>query len=338
MKKLNIPGRCYVVAEIGGNFLTYPEAVALIDAASDCGADAVKLQTYRGDKIASRNAMFDMENTGLLSQYDFFRKYALSEELHRQVFDYANAKGLDVFTTPSHVTDLPMLERLGCCAYKIGSDDAVNLPFLREVAKLRKPVILATGMCTMEEVRRSVAVILGEGNRRLVLLHAVTAYPTHPEDVNLSAMQALQKAFPGLPIGYSDHTIGALASVAAAVMGARIVEKHFTLDKNADGPDHMLSADPKELLEIVHQIRTFEAMRGNGLKMPAAGESVTRRNNRKSVVVIKKLCAGDILNRENIDIKRPGFGIQPCHFEELFGRRIRRDMDEDEVLTWEDLG
>lgn len=338
MQGLYNPRRCYIIAEIGGNFLTYSEAQALIDAAADCGVDAVKLQTYRGDTITSKKAMFDMENTGKISQIDFFKKYELSEELHQKVFNYARAKGLDVFTTPSHKTDLPMLERLGCSAYKIGSDDAVNLPFLRTVARLNKPMILATGMCTLEEVRQSVSAILGEGNAQLSLLHAVTAYPTHPEDVNLSAMQALQSAFPGLPIGYSDHTLGTLAAVAAAAMGARIVEKHFTLDKNADGPDHMLSANPKELREIVNQIRTIEVMRGSGIKMPAVGEAITRKNNRKSVVVMKNLRAGDILNRDNIDIKRPGYGIQPCYFENLFGRRVCRDIAEDEVLTWGDLG
>lgn len=338
MKKLAITGRCYIIAEIGGNFLTFPEAAALIDAAADCGADAVKLQTYRGETVSSKKAMFLMENTGELSQFEYFCQYSLSEELHGQVFRYAESKGLDVFTTPSHATDLPMLERIGCAAYKIGSDDAVNLPFLRTVARLQKPVILATGMCTLEEVRRSVSAILEEGNSKLSLLHAATIYPTHPEDVNLSAMQTLAKEFPLLPVGYSDHTLGTLAAVTAAAMGARIVEKHFTLDKKAEGPDHMLSADPAELRAIVEGIRTFEIMRGSGIKMPAAGEAITRQNNRKSVVLTKSLKAGDMLTSENIDIKRPGQGIEPRYFEQLLGRRVAHDIEAEEVLTWEDLG
>lgn len=337
MQNKRLSQRCYIIAEIGGNFLTYSEAAALIDAAADCGVDAVKLQTYKGETLSSKQAMFDMENIGVCSQFELFKKYEISEELHRKIFDYARAKGLDIFTTPSHKTDLPMLERLECCAYKIGSDDAVNLPFLKTVAQLDKPIILATGMCTMEEVHRSVDVILAQGNSQLSLLHAVTAYPTHPEDVNLAAMQAMQHEFPMLDVGYSDHTQGTLACILAVSMGARIIEKHFTLDKNADGPDHMLSADPVELLDIVQSIRTFEVMRGSGIKMPAAGEAITRKNNRKSIVVTKSLHAGAVLTKENIDIKRPGYGIEPNHFEQLLGRRVGRDIAQDEILCWEDL-
>jgi N-acetylneuraminate synthase len=329
--------RRYIIAEIGGNFTTFEEARALVDAAAACGVDAVKLQTYRGDTLASRSAIFDMENTGVTSQYDLFKKYEIDEELHRKIFDYIGSKGLDWFSTPSHETDVDMLENLGVGAYKIGSDDAVNIPFLKYIAKKGKPVLLSTGMCSMEEVRESVSAVLGEGNAQLTLLHAITSYPAHAEDVNLLAMKKMMEEFP-LPVGYSDHTLGSVACLAAAAMGAAVIEKHFTIDKNAEGPDHMLSADPAEMKSIVDQIRVMEKMLGSGIKMPAASEATTRVNNRKSIVAAKAIKAGYGIESNNIAIKRPGYGIAPKYFEQILGRRVNRDISEDEVIAWSDLG
>jgi N,N'-diacetyllegionaminate synthase len=332
-----LPGnKTYIIAEIGGNFTTYEAAVDLVNAAAACGVDAIKLQTYRAETIASRKAMFDMENTGVVSQFDLFKKYEISEALHRKVFDYVQSKGLDWFSTPSHPTDAEMLDRLGVTAYKVGSDDAVNLPFLKYLARRGKPIFLSTGMCTLEEVGESVATILGEGNSELVLLHAVTSYPTHPQNVNLLAMNAMRQAF-GLPVGYSDHTLGVTACVAAAALGAAVLEKHFTTDRQAEGPDHMLSADPAQMKELVAQVRLVETMRGSGLKMPAASEKTTRINNRKSVVATRDLPAGHKLTEADLAIKRPGYGIAPKHFEMLAGRTLNRALTADEVLSWSDL-
>jgi N-acetylneuraminate synthase len=331
------PDRCYIIAEIGGNFTTPEEARRLVDDAAQCAVDAVKLQTYRAATLSSTKAMFDMENTGRTSQYELFRKYEIGEDLHREVFAYAAAKGLDWFSTPSHETDVDMLERLGVPAYKIGSDDAVNLPFLRYVARLHKPVILSTGMCTLEEVRESVGAILAEGNERLTLLHAVTSYPTHPENVNLSAMQTLMGEFPGVAVGYSDHTLDATACICAAAMGARVIEKHFTYDRAAPGPDHMLSADPPQMRQIVQAVRKFELMRGSGEKKPAASEQTTRINNRKSIVLAKPARAGEKLTRASLAVKRPGYGIAPKFLDEVVGKAAARDLEADDVLKWEDL-
>lgn len=331
------PNQCYIIAEIGGNFTTLEQARMLIDEAASCGVDAVKLQTYRAQTLSSRVAMFDMENTGVTSQFDLFNKYAIDEKLHHAVFLYAQEKGLDWFSSPSHQSDVDLLERCGVGAHKIGSDDAVNLPFLRYVARTGKPILLSTGMCTLEEVRQSVDAILGEGNDRLILLHATTSYPTHPQHVNLRAMQTLMDVFPQLDVGYSDHTMSAVASLCAVAMGARVVERHFTYDKNADGPDHMLSADPAEMKWLVDAIRTFEVMRGNGIKRPADSEKTTRRNNRKSLVVTHALKAGDRLTANNLAIKRPGYGIQPRFYEQVLGRAAGRDLEADAVLDWCDL-
>lgn len=329
--------RCYIIAEIGGNFTTFEQARRLIDEAANCGVDAVKLQTYRADTIASTKAIFDMENTGVVSQHQLFKKYEVDETLHNEVFKYAAFKGLDWFSTPSHETDVDLLEKCGVGAHKIGSDDAVNLPFLRYVARTGKPILLSTGMCTLEEVRESVSAIQGEGNDRLILLHAITSYPTHPENVNLRAMQTLMKAFPQVDVGYSDHTMSPVASLCAVAMGARVIERHFTYDKKADGPDHMLSADPAEMKWLVDAIRTFEVMRGNGIKRPADSEKTTRRNNRKSLVAKKALKAGDRLTADNLAIKRPGYGIQPRFYEQVVNRTVGRDLDVDAVLDWGDL-
>jgi N,N'-diacetyllegionaminate synthase len=328
---------CYIIAEIGGNFTAFEEARLLIDAAADCGVDAVKLQTYRAETLASRHAIFEMENTGIASQYDLFCEYQIGKELHETVFQYARYKGLDWFSTPSHVSDLDLLESLDVGAHKIGSDDAVNLPFLRQVAKTGKPIILSTGMCTLEEVRESVAVIQEESIAQLILLHAITSYPTHPEHVNLSAIHTLKEAFPALTIGYSDHTLSPVACLSAVAMGAGVVEKHFTCDKKTNGPDHMLSADPQEMKWLVDAIRTFEVMKGDGIKRPAACERLTRRNNRKSIILAKNTMSGERLHADSLIIKRPGYGIPPKDFEHVLGRVVSRDLVADHVLTWDDL-
>jgi sialic acid synthase SpsE len=329
--------RCYIIAEIGGNFTAPEEARRLIDAAAECGVDAVKLQTYRADTVASRHAMFDMENTGVVSQHEVFKKYEIGEALHESAFAYAESKRLDWFSTPSHESDVDLLERLGVGCHKIGSDDAVNTPFLRYVARTGKPMIVSTGMCTLDEVRASVAAILEEGCKQLILLHAITSYPTHPENVNLAAMQTLMREFPSLDVGYSDHTLDPIACLCAVAMGARVLERHFTYDKAAPGPDHALSADPAEMKWLVKAVRQFEVMRGSGIKQPAASERTTRLNNRKSLILARAAKAGHALTRDDLAIKRPGTGIEPGRLDEILGRRLKEDMEADAVLTWDRL-
>lgn len=329
--------RCYIIAEIGGNFTEFDQAMKLIDAAHMCGVDAVKLQTFTAATLSTKKAMFDFEVTGTVSQYDLFKEYEISEKLHLKIFDYARAKDLDCFSTPSHETDVEMLERLGAGLHKIGSDDACNIPFLKYIAQTGKPIMLSTGMCTMQEVRESVAAILEEGNDQLYLLHAISSYPTHAEHVNLLAMRALQKEFPNIPVGYSDHTLGTTAAICSVAMGAAVVEKHFTCDKNAEGPDHIHSADPEEMKEIVDKIRDFETMRGNGIKRPAASEKFSRLNTRKSIVLTKDIKKGSSISKDHIAIKRPGHGIPPKYYEQIIGRTVNKDLKQENVLTFEDL-
>lgn len=329
--------KCYVIAEIGGNFTTFDEAVKLVDLANESGVDAVKLQTYKADTITTRTAKFDLDNVGDMNQYELFQKYQIDFEMHKKVFDYIDSKGLDWFSTPSHKTDVDMLDELGVAAHKLGADDATNLPFIKYVAQTGKPILLSSGMCTLEEVREMINTCLEVGNDNIILFHTVSNYPTYPEQVNLLAMQTLKREFPFLKVGFSDHTIGSTACFAAACMGADVVEKHFTYDKNADGPDHQLSANPKEMKEIVDKIREFETMKGSGAKKPVGKEITNREKNRKSIVAIKPIKKGEVFTLENIDIKRPGHGIAPKYFEEILGKYAKEDIEDDKVLNWSDI-
>jgi N-acetylneuraminate synthase len=297
----------------------------------------VKLQTYKADTIVTKTAKFDLDNVSEMVQYELFQKYQIDFEMHKKVFDYINSKGLDWFSTPSHKTDVDMLDELGVVDYKLGADDATNLPFIRYVASKQKPVFLSSGMCTLEEVRDMVNTCLEVGNDNIILFHTVSNYPAYPEQVNLLAMQTLKKEFPYLKVGFSDHTIGSTACFAAACMGADAVEKHFTYDKNAEGPDHQLSANPQEMKEIVDRIREFEIMKGSGAKRPVGKEITNRAKNRKSIVAVKPIKKGEIFTVENIDIKRPGHGIAPKYFEEVLGKYAKEDIEDDKILEWSDI-
>lgn len=329
--------RCYVIAEIGGNFKTYEEAVNLIDGAKSAGVDCVKLQTYRADTIVSKKAMFDMESTGKIPQHEYFRKHEISDDLHKKIIDYIEKQELDWFSSPSYRTDIDMLLSLGMKAIKIGADDANNLPFLKYAARTKLPIVLSTGMCTLNEVREAVDTILKEGNENIVILHTVSGYPTYSDQVNLDILKTYKREFPDFYVGFSDHTLTPLAIITAAAMEADVVERHFTLDKGAEGPDHMISSTPDEMKYIVDSIREIEKMRGNGIKMPYGPEVQNRMNCRKSLVMINRVQKGCVIRIEDVDIKRPGHGIEPKYLEQVPGRTANRDLDPDDVLTWKDI-
>lgn len=326
----------FIIAELGVNFETLEAAQILIEAAARAGADAVKVQTYRADTLTTKKAVFDMENTGITSQYDLFRKFELSADTHRALFAYAQERNILLFSTPSHATDVDLLEKLAVPLYKVGSDDLTNLPFLRYVAGTQKPIILSTGMSTLDEVREAVDAVLSAGNDKLVLLHCVSLYPCQPQNVNLRALITLRETF-HRPVGFSDHTQGIEACLAATALGACALEKHFTLNKNAPGPDHLLSSDPTELAQLVRAVRNIEKALGDGIKRPQQAEQKQRTNNRKSLVTVGSIRKGEPITPEKIGIKRPGSGIPPKYFEEILGKPAKQDIAEDEVLTWEML-
>lgn len=331
------PNRCYIIAEIGGNFTTFDQARKLVDLAASCDVDAIKLQTYQAETIVNRTALFDLDNIGRIPQYEFFKQFEIDEALHRRVFNYIKEKDLDWFSTPSHPTDVELLERLHVPAYKVGADDVTNLPLLHYVAMKKKPMFLSTGLCTLKEVQEAVDTILAAGNRQMFLFHTVSNYPTRAHEVNLKAMQTLQRAFPQFPVGFSDHTVGTNASVFAAAMGASVLEKHFTYDRQAQGPDHLISATAEEMKTIVAAVREFESMQGDGVKAPIGKEIGNRFKNRKSVVMVKPVSEGRAIMRTDIDIKRPGNGIAPKHIEQVIGCVANRNLKTDEVLQWNDI-
>jgi len=326
----------FIIAEIGYNFNTYEEAVKSIEEAKKCGVDAVKFQTFRAETIVTKDVMFPSEAGGG-SQYEEFKRHELSEDWHKKLFAHAKKHKLIVFSTPSHVTDLPLLESLDVPAYKTGADDLTNIPFLVKIAKLGKPMIISTGMSYLHEVAESVEAIKEAGNDQIILLHTVSNYPIQNLSyLNLRAMKKMGEAL-GVLTGFSDHTATLSAPVAAVALGACVYERHFTIDKALPAPDAALSADPKEMAQIVKNIRETELMLGDGIKRPAPSEKDMRAETRKSIVAAKRINEGEKLSASNITIKRPGKGIPPKFMELLIGKKARVTIPADTVITWDML-
>lgn len=331
------PGRpVFILAEIGYNFNTLEEAKATIDAAVGCGVDAVKFQTFRAETLTSRKLDFPDEAGGT-DQFEEFRKYELSEEHHRELFSHAREKGILAFSTPSYFDDVELLERCGVPAYKIGSDDLTNLPFIRYVARKGKPVIFSTGMGTLQEVEEAVRAIRQAGNDRMVILHCVSNYPIRDlKAVNLRAIPALQAAF-SAPVGFSDHTTTLSAALGAVAFGACLIERHFTLDKSIQAPDAFFSADPAQMSDLVGSIRELEQALGDGFKRPAPSEEQMRLKTRKSAIARTDIRPGEPITPEKIIVKRPATGISPKEAHRLVGRRAKRLIPQDEAITLESL-
>ena len=327
----------FIIAEIGGNFSTFEQGRKLVDSAISCGANAVKIQTFKAENYVSKFATFTMPNVGgKKKQLEIIKKLELDYKIQKKMFDYCKKNKIIFFSTPSHKTDVDFLEGIGNKIYKIGSDDLTNIPLMKYVAKLQKPTIISTGMSNFEEVYDVVKIFRREKNRQLAILHCVSMYPHEPKFANLNVIQMMKKKF-DLPIGWSDHTLGIETSVTAATMGANIVEKHFTLNKKAKGPDHAISADPIDLEKMVQNIRLMEKMRGNGLKSPAYCELGNRKNVRKSVVALKNIKKGTKITRNLLEIKRPGFGIPPNRIEEIIGKKTRKMIKMDMPIKYTDL-
>lgn len=324
----------FVIAELGYNFTTLEEALRSVDAAAEAGADAIKLQTFRAETVTTKVLGFPAE-AGSVNQYQEFKRYEISEDVHRPVFERARARGLVPFSTPSHVDDVELLERLGVELYKIGSDDLTNLPLLRHVAAKGKPIIFSSGMATLAEVDEAVRTFHEAGNRQLVLLHCVSNYPIQdPSVLNLRVIETYRRAFPVL-VGYSDHTTSLTAALGAVALGAVVIERHFTLDKRLAVPDAFFSADPAELAALVRALREMREMLGDGFKRPAATEATMRTDTRKSLVARRPIPKGKPISAEDLVIKRPATGILPRDYDTVIGRVARRAIDADEIITWD---
>lgn len=336
------PGRpCFVIAEAGVNHNgDLRLARQLIDTAVQAGADAVKFQAYKAERLvteAAPKAEYQVRATGGgESQLDMLRRLELRPEAQYELRDYCRQKGILFLSTPFDEESADVLEDVGVTAFKIPSGEITNLPFLAHVAKKGRPMILSTGMATLGEVETALRAVESAGNREVILLHCVSNYPADPADVNLRAIPTMIQAF-HFPVGYSDHTLGLEVPLAAVALGACVIEKHFTLDRALPGPDQQASAEPAELAALVAGVRKVEAALGHGRKVPAASESGTADVARKSLVAARSIRAGTSLTEDMIAIKRPGTGLPPALRTTLVGRVAKRDIPADAMISLEML-
>lgn len=331
--------RTLIIAEAGVNHNgDIAKAKALIDKGAEAGVDYVKFQTFKAEKLVTKQAQrasYQDKNTqNNDSQYEMLKKLELSQALHQKLMDYCNQKKVKFLSTGFDSESLIFLAQLGVTIAKVPSGEITNLPYLRQVASLFPEVILSTGMATIDEIKDAVKVLTDNGvsKDKITILHCNTEYPTPMEDVNLKAMLHIQREL-GLPIGYSDHTLGIEVPIAAVALGATIIEKHFTLDKTLPGPDHKASLEPNELKAMVSAIRNIEkAIGGSGLKEVSKSEEKNKPIARKSIVASTDIKKGDIFTPENLTVKRPGTGISPMQWDEVIGKEAKRDFQEDELI------
>ena len=324
-----------IIAEAGVNHNGSLElAKKLVDEAKKAGADIIKFQTGKAENIVSKfaqKAEYQKVNTGNEdSQFEMLNSIMLKNSDFVELKKYCDEIGIEFLSTPFDIQSIGFLEPM-VRFWKIPSGEITNLPYLIEIAKTEKPVVMSTGMSEIFEIEQAVNVLKKYGTKKIALLHCNTQYPTPYSDVNLLAMKSLKEYF-NLPVGYSDHTDGTEVSVAAVALGAEIIEKHFTLDKNMQGPDHKASLEPTELSYMVNSIRNIEKSLGNGVKSVSASEFPNKNIARKSIVAMKAIRKGEIFTTDNITTKRPGNGISPMRWFDVIGTEAIRDFKEDELI------
>lgn len=327
--------RILIIAEAGVNHNgDINLAKELVREAKRCGADIVKFQTFIPEKLASRHAVmadYQKKNLGVDEpQNAMLGRLTLKKEEYVELADYCHKTGIEFLSTPFEVESVRFLNDLQDI-WKIPSGEITNYPYLVDIAKTGKDIILSTGMSTLQETAAVLAVLQENGAGKITLLHCTTNYPTPMEDVNLKAMLTLRNKF-GLAVGYSDHTQGIEVPIAAAALGATVLEKHFTLDRGMEGPDHKASMEPDELAAMVKAIRNIEKALGDGIKAPSESEKANMAVVRKSIIAAADIKAGEILTTENLTTKRPGTGISPMRWEEVLRTRAVRDFEEDELI------
>ncbi len=332
---------CFIIAEAGVNHDGDVEkAEELIRVAAETGADAVKFQTFQPELLATEHApkaSYQQASTPEgESQFEMLSRLALTQADQLRLRTLCQSLDLQFLSTPFDQDSADFLEKIGVPLFKVGSGDLTNLPLLAHIARKTRPIILSTGMATLGEVEEALKTLRGNGATDVTLLHCVSNYPAAPEDVNLKAMDTLAVAF-GLPVGYSDHTLGIEVAIAAVARGAAVVEKHFTLDRQASGPDHSASADPAELEALVRGIRIVERALGTGRKQPAAAEKDTARAARRSIVAIQSVARGDRLTLAHLGMRRPGTGLPASALRFVENRIAARDIVAGTVLSLEDL-
>ncbi|MBR5422081.1 MAG: N-acetylneuraminate synthase [Lachnospiraceae bacterium] len=325
----------YIIAEAGVNHNgSFEMACRMAAAAKAAGADCVKYQTFRAESLVSRNAglaEYQRRNVADRSQEEMLQRLELDGESFRKLKEYCDHIGITFLSTPFDLESIVFLDELGVPFWKIPSGEVTDLPYLEKIARTGRPVVMSTGMCDIAEIRAALETLKKNGSTDIRLLHCNTEYPTPFEDVNLQAMLTMQKEF-SCEIGYSDHTKGIEVPIAAVAMGATVIEKHFTLDRSLEGPDHKASLEPDELERMVRSIRNIEQAMGDGKKRPSDSEYKNRTVARKSIVAKCPIRAGELLTEDNLTAKRPGTGISPMRWYEVLGTAAVRDFDEDELI------
>lgn len=333
---------CFIIAEAGVNHNgSLESAFELAAAANEAGADAVKFQTFVASELATPEApkaSYQSRHTGSgESQLEMLARLELSFADFTRIKQHCDRLGILFLSTAFDTPSLKFLADLGVPSFKIPSGEVTNLPYLQQIGRYRRPVLLSTGMCNLGEVEQAIEVLYREGTTDIVLLHCVSNYPAAPEEANLRAMQTLAGAF-GLPVGYSDHTLGSEVCLAAVALGATVIEKHFTLDCNLPGPDHKASLEPAELASLVRAVRKVEASLGSGRKRPTASEADTAAVARKSLVCATDLPAGTVIIPEMIAVRRPGTGLPPSMYSFVLGRTLRHALRSGQLITLDSLG
>jgi len=330
--------RTLIIAEAGVNHNgDLSLAKQLIDAAADAGADIIKFQTFNADRQVTRSAkkaIYQEQSTDRAeSQHAMLSRLELSEEMHRQLIEHCEMRDIGFLSTGFDIESVNFLAGLGQKIFKIPSGEITNLPYLRHLGRLGKPIILSTGMSTLGDIEVAIDVLeqTGVPRAKITVLHCTTEYPAPMSEVNLRAIQSVQKAL-GVAVGYSDHTKGVEVAIAAVAMGAIVIEKHFTLSRELPGPDHKASLEPEELITLIASIRNIELAMGDGIKRPTTSELKNISIARKSIVASRIIKSGEIFTAENIATKRPGTGISPMRWDEVIGRQAQRDFLVDELI------
>jgi N,N'-diacetyllegionaminate synthase len=331
-------GRVFIIAEAGVNHNGDIEiAKKLIDVASEAGADAVKFQSFKAEKLVTKYAKkadYQSETTDSNeSQFNMIKKLELDYDKHVELLEYCKAKNIMFLSSPFDLESIDLLSDLGMEIFKIPSGEINNLPYLRKIGETKKKVILSTGMATLGEIESALETLKENGSKEITVLHCNTEYPTPFEDVNLFAMISIQNSF-SVPVGYSDHTLGIEVPIAAVALGATVIEKHFTLDKRMPGPDHKASLEPNELKEMIYAIRNIEKAMGTGIKKPSSSELKNREIARKSIVASRNIKKGETFTERNLEVKRPGNGISPMLWDKIVGKVSNRDYLQDELIEF----
>lgn len=328
----------FIIAEVGVNHNgSLSLAKQLVDVAADCGANAVKFQTFKATTLVTKTAKqaeYQALNTGQSeSQFDMLQRLELSEAVHKELIDYCKTRNLEFMSTPFDLQSIKLLNDLGVNRFKIPSGEITNYPYLKMVGSYNKEIVLSTGMAILGEIEAALNILIESGTdkNRITILHATTDYPTQMQDVNLNAMKTIAQAF-RVRVGYSDHTAGVEVPTAAVALGASIIEKHFTLDKNLPGPDHKASLEPQELKQMVQAIRNIEIAMGDGVKWPSSNEKKNIEIVRKSIVASKAIKKGQVFSEKNLTVKRPAQGISPMRWNEVIGQVAQQDYEVDDLI------